>query len=272
MTVNDTIDLSLRSGEPFLRATVHLTNAARDHRLRAHFPFPFSAASSHADGAFDVVERGLVAEGGFEAPLATFPSRRWVDVSDGRNGFALFHRGTPEYELVDGRELAVTLLRSVGWLSRQDLSTRSGPAGPALETPGAQLQGEHTLRLALYPHAGDWLAGDVHAAAEAFAYSLRGAGARAHGGDLRSTGGGLSIEPASVQLSSLAAVDGRIECRVYNASDDPVVARIRAGAPLAVQAPASLDLFGNETAPLAIEEGTVALPLRPREIATVRIA
>ncbi len=39
-------------------------------------------------------------------------------------------------------EIAITLLRCVGWLSRDDLSTRNGHAGPYLETPKAQMLGE----------------------------------------------------------------------------------------------------------------------------------
>ena len=267
-----TMDLALRRGERFLRATFRVSNTARDHRLRVHVPLPFTSSSSHADGAFDVVERGLDAEGGYESPLATYPSRRWVDVSDGSNGIAVLHRGTPEYELIDGSDLAITLLRCVGWLSRQDLSTRSGPAGPMLEAPAAQLPGEHVFRLALYPHAGGWADGNVHAAAEAFSLPLRGAGARAHTGDLPASAGALSIEPAPVQLSSLNATEGRIECRLYNPADDPITATIRTGEPLVVENPAIVDLFGNETAPVQAQGNEVVVPLRAHEIVTVRLS
>jgi alpha-mannosidase len=264
--------LTLRAGEPFLRVTVRVENAARDHRLRVHVPLPFPADRSHADGAFDVVERGLEAEGGFEQALATYPSRRWVDASDGSTGLAVLHRGIPEYELVDGRELAVTLLRSVGWLSRQDLRTRSGPAGPALETPGAQLLGPHTFRLAVYPHKGNWAAGAVHHAAEAYGLPLRGAGVRAHPGTLAATGGALTVEPAVVRLSALTAVDGRVECRVYNPTDEDVLATIRVGAPMALASPARIDLLGRMIEPLAAKGNTVEVALRGRAIATVRLA
>jgi alpha-mannosidase len=266
-----TIDLALRTGEPFLRAAIRVANQARDHRMRAHFPLPFATSRSHADGAFDVVERGLAAEGGFELGLPTFPSRRWVDASDGEHGLAVLHQGTPEYELVDGNDLAVTLLRSVGWLSRQDLRTRSGPAGPALETPGAQLLGEHVLRLAVFPHAGDWRDGDVQDAAELFSFPLRSVGIRGHGGALPALGSALSIEPKGVRLSSLATLDGRTECRVFNATGEPVTARVHVGPPLQISNPAALDLFAKQLAPLDVEAGAIIVPLRPWEIATIRI-
>ena len=266
------IDLSLRAGEPFLRAAIRVTNPAKDHRLRAHVPLPFTTTMSHADGAFDVVERGLEAEGGFEHGLPTFPCRRWVDASDGEHGLAVLHRGTPEYELVGGNELAITLLRSVGWLSRQDLSTRSGPAGPALETPGAQLPGDHVLRLALFPHAGDWRAGAVHEAAERYGLPLRSIGVRGHAGDLPPTGSALSMEPRDVVLSSLATLDGRTECRVYNTTGAQTEARIRVGMPLRIGEPATLDLFGAPREHLTAEDGAIVVPLRPWEVATVRIS
>ena len=266
------IDLSLRVGEPFLRAAIRVTNAAKDHRLRAHFPLPFTTTSSHADGAYDVVERGLEAEGGFEQGLPPFPCRRWVDASDGERGLAVLHRGTPEYELVGGNELAITLLRSVGWLSRQDLSTRSGPAGPAFETPGAQLPGDHVLRLALFPHGGDWRAGAVHETAERFVLPLRSVGVRGHAGDLPPTGSALSVGPRGIVLSSLATLDGRTECRVYNTTGAQTEARIRVGQPLRLGEPSILDLFGEPLAALTTEDDTIVVPLRPWEIATVRIS
>ena len=267
------LEVSLRTGEPFLRATFRVSNEARDHRLRVHFPLPFTTDRSSADGAFDVIERGLDAEGGFEAPLPTYPCRRWVDASDGSTGLAVLHMGTPEYELIDGRELAVTLLRCVGWLSRQDLATRSGPAGPAIETPRAQLPGEHTLRLAVYPHAGDWLAAGAQDAAEAFALPLRGIGLRGgHSGELPRSGGVLEISPAVVRLSALAAVEGRIECRIYNSSGEPVLARIVCTMPLEIRAPARIDLLGRELERLALRDGVVELELRPHEIVTIRLS
>ena len=93
----------------------------------------------------------------------------FVDASDGRVGLAVITDGLHEYELLAGgrQELALTLLRGVGWLSRDDLTTRTGHAGPGLETPGAQLLGEQRFRYSLFFHAGDWERAAVWRAAEA---------------------------------------------------------------------------------------------------------
>ena len=55
---------------------------------------------------------------------------------------AVMHEGVFEYEVVDGRALAVTLLRCVGTISRERIATRPFPAGPDVPTPLAQMIGE----------------------------------------------------------------------------------------------------------------------------------
>ncbi|GAG69611.1 unnamed protein product, partial [marine sediment metagenome] len=48
----------------------------------------------------------------------------------------------PEYEIIpDNNTIALTLVRSVGWLSRGDLEYKKGNAGPSFATPEAQCLG-----------------------------------------------------------------------------------------------------------------------------------
>ena len=122
----------------------------------APFPFPLpepDAATSFAECAFGVVERGREAEGGpTEKPLPTFPSRRFVRAG----GLTVVHEGLLEYELVDqGRALALTLLRCTGKLSGTDMAYRPWPAGPPLPAEGAQMGGRRVLRYAVHVGDGD---------------------------------------------------------------------------------------------------------------------
>src|SRR4029078_13090814 len=135
--------LELRAGERALRVHTELDHRSRDHRLRATFPRPRRVDGSHADCAFAVVERGLTAEGAPPGPPPpTFVSRRFVDASDGAEGLALVHDGLLEYEVVgEGTELALTLLRAPGYLSRSEMLLRPNPAGPLDPLDGPQLQG-----------------------------------------------------------------------------------------------------------------------------------
>src|SRR6185369_9789216 len=156
VTVSTTLEL--RAGERFLRVVHELDNRAHDHRLRAHFPLPAPVAGSDAECAFTVVHRGLTAESGaHEHALPTFPSRRFVDASGGVLGLALVHDGLLEYEVVgDGTELALTLLRATGYLSRSEMLLRPNPAGPLDPLDGPQLQGPLSVEYAVALHRGDW--------------------------------------------------------------------------------------------------------------------
>ena len=145
--------LELQAGEPFVRVEVSFENRSRDHRVRFHVPLAGAATGSSAQGQYAVVERGLEVEGGHgEVPLATFPAHGFVQTE----GVSALLDHIVEYEVVDGRELALTLLRSFGWISRNANPYREDPAGPEVPVPGAQLIGERSMRFALMPHAGSW--------------------------------------------------------------------------------------------------------------------
>src|SRR5262249_38292117 len=91
-----------------------------NHRLRALFPTGLKGAThSYAEQAFDVVARPISVPDGTgwkEPPHGRHPMKSFVDVSDGRNGFALITKGLPQYEVLDDepRTLALTLLRATG--------------------------------------------------------------------------------------------------------------------------------------------------------------
>ncbi|HEV3131434.1 MAG TPA: glycoside hydrolase family 38 C-terminal domain-containing protein, partial [Acidimicrobiales bacterium] len=149
--------VELRADESLVRLITSFDNPSRDHRVRVHLPLPEAAATSQAECAFTVVQRGLTAEGrADEFPTPTFPSRRFVS----SGGLTVVHEGLLEYELVDiegtgpegageARALALTLLRSTGMLSRLGMSTRPLPAGPMTPLEGPQLIGPIEVSYAL---------------------------------------------------------------------------------------------------------------------------
>ena len=143
--------LEVRADESALRVRTSFDNPSRDHRLRVHLPLPEPATTSHAECAFTVVDRGLVAEGRAEEfGTPTFPSRRFVS----SGGLTVVHEGLLEYELVDlehgsdgssegdrATALALTLLRATGMLSRMGMATRPMTAGPMTPLEGPQMIG-----------------------------------------------------------------------------------------------------------------------------------
>ena len=213
--VDLTMSVELRADEPFCRLEVSFDNPCSDQRVRFHVPLAQAASSSAAEGQFAVVERGLEAEGGHgEVPLPTFPAYGFVDAG----GVAVLLDHVMEYELVDGgRELALTLLRSTGLISRTDHPYREVPAGPEVEIPAAQLRGPWSIGFALFPHAGAWHEAGVHEQAEHYQHPFLIAPGTGPGDERE----GRGPELPGVVLSSLRRIDGKLVARVANESPHP---------------------------------------------------
>jgi alpha-mannosidase len=138
----------LAAGSERIEVTTSVTNRAGDHRLRVRFRPPERLDVVRAEGHFTVVRRDPrpVWNGAwFEPPHDTNHTLGAVAAG----GLVLLTKGLPEYEACEDGDLALTLLRCVGWLSRDDLATRRGGAGPQLPVPGAQCLGEHVFQYAL---------------------------------------------------------------------------------------------------------------------------
>ena len=146
------------AGQPFIVVAGTIHNEREDHRLRAHVGFALPASRAWAGAPFEIVERPLVGEGGDgEAPSPTWPARHVVLAS----GTAVLGEGVFEYEIVDGCAIAVTLLRCVGTISRETLSSRPWAAGPSTPTPNAQMPGDTEFRF------GIWSGADLERAPQA---------------------------------------------------------------------------------------------------------
>ncbi len=251
--------LELRADERVVRIAVDLDNRCRDHRLRMHFPLPHPASGSRAGTAFDTVERGLVAEGRpEELGLATFPARGFVAAG----GLTVVPDGVAEYELVDVADgpdgpaaatLAVTILRSTGMLSRVGMTNRIMPAGPMDPAPAAQVPGP--LHASLAVAIGEV---DPYALADDVLVPLATSGSFG-GGDRGARGSALTVDGAEV--SSVRRVDGDLEVRVFNPTDET------ATVDLGGRTARLVDLRGRD---LAAVDGS--FDLRPHGIATVRLA
>jgi mannosylglycerate hydrolase len=210
--------VEVRAGEPFVRLLVTFDNPAEDQRVRFHVPLPQLASHSYAEGQYAVVQRGLVAEGGHgEMPLPTFPASSFVSAG----GVALLLEHVSEYELLDGRELALTILRSTGWISRNTNPYREEPAGPELAIPDAQMRGRHEFAFALYPHDGERPGPDVLEQAERYRLPFLAASGAGDPRELAQAEG-LTLEGEGVVLTAL----GPHVARVANETPEPRTVRL----------------------------------------------
>jgi mannosylglycerate hydrolase len=264
--------VELRAGEPFVRIAVELENRARDHRLRWHVPLPRRADRSAAGSPFAVVERGLEIEGGYgEVPLPTFPARDFVDAG----GMAVLLEHVMEYEVVaDGSELALTLLRAIGLISRNENPYREDPAGPERPIPAAQCRGDWRVTFALYPHAGDWRAADAVRHAERFRLPFLDAPGRSRAatsalGRPGPDGEGLRLTGDGVALTALRRVAHGLEARVVNLAPEPTRAVLHFTRP--ITSAREVDLLGREIADVRADGAGAVLDLGYWEIRTVRV-
>ena len=223
-------EVTLTDGVPRIDVRTTVFNAAEDHRLRVHFPSGVQTGVSKADQHFGVVQRPIALPAWdpatwMEEPMGTYPQKAFVSVDDGERGLTIANRGLPEYEALDtpaGAEIALTLMRCVGWLSRDDLSSRRGGAGPALRTPGAQLRGEHVFEYSILPHAADWEAAGAHVLAVQHLRPMRARWNRHGLGRIEGKGSLLRLDSSAFQVSAIKrAEDGDgVIVRIYNTTDD----------------------------------------------------
>ncbi len=250
--------------------------------------FPGPARESAAGGTFEIVHRGVGPEilpprptrGGVgsdlsqEQPTAMHPftgfvAARWSDTG-GSGTLAVLSRGSREYEVLDfgGRsELAVTLFRSVGWLSRADLVSRSGHAGMDIPTPGAQEQGRLSFAYALTTLSGPGLPEeweDYRSPAEVVAHAP-GSGSATEKSLLDILGTGLTFS------SLTRAPSGCMYLRFCEneGKGGPVVLRFHA--PLRSARRTRIDGTRLGDLPLAEDARSAVITVAPYEIVTVEL-
>ena len=154
--------LEVVDGQQWVACTSTFNNQACDHRLRVRVALGAHAVRSFGDGHFAWVERPVRPE----SPQSTWAQQpvpsQYCEAGaalEGESGagIATFSHGLHEYEGVHGADgtsyLELTLVRAVGWLSRDTIEGRPGHAGPGLPTPDAQCIGDHTVVYGIAPYA-----------------------------------------------------------------------------------------------------------------------
>ena len=197
----------------------------------------------------------------------TFPHQGWVEA----NGLTVAAPGLPEAEVTADGVIAVTLLRTFGWLARFQLGTRPVPAGPALPTPDGQLPGGISADLALRVTAPERVL-------QADELGLRAVPA----GDQPLVEPGVSLltlEPDTLVLSTLKPADGdACLLRVLNPTDDPVRVAVALSLPVARVRSLRLDESSDDAdadadadieVEVEVDGPTLRFTVRPHALRTV---
>jgi mannosylglycerate hydrolase len=271
--------VTLAADSPRVEIATEWDSSVRDHRLRAQFPLGAPIVAAHAEGHFDVLARpvGAAAEGAGwrEPPAATQPQQGYVSVGDGARGLTLANRGLPEFEATPDGGLALTLLRAVGWLSREDLLTRIGGAGPELPTPEAQCNGRQRAEYAIIPHSGSWLDSRAYLEAHDYLAALYGSVTGRHAGSLPRRDGLLEIDGQHTLLMSACKKAERAEAlilRFWNVARQAAQARVRLRKP--PQSVWLVDLLEQpiDGGQVALDaDGSFSLRAGPAQIVTLEV-
>jgi mannosylglycerate hydrolase len=269
--------LTLVKGIPRLDIRTEFDNQAADHRLEVQFPSGIQTDHARMDGHFDVNERKTALPETdatwAELPRPEVPQRAFCDVSTSDHGLMIANRGLPEVAVlttVDGTsQVSMTLLRCVGWLSREDLWNRRGHAGPGLPTPGAQEIGIHTFEYAIIPHDGNWKAAARQA--NAFNSPLDAVPTNQHTGSLPAQGSLIACDSPDFVITAVKAAekgDGWL-VRGFNMSDDPIQVILQTGIPFTTASEVFLDESHKRT--ISPEsDGSLKLAVGDHEIISIK--
>jgi mannosylglycerate hydrolase len=269
---------TLYAGLDRLDFIAEVTNRSRDHRIRAALRTPIVASDAVHDTSFGVIGRQLAPSEprGTEDIYPTVPHRSFTAVEGSEFAVALTSRGILEVEArpepAAATTILLTLLRCVGWLSRSDLATRRGGAGPELETPDAQEPGAHRFEFAVATFAGSYLDGDLLQRVEAYTSAPRIFSGRR---DDRDDAAALllSCNNSRVIFSTARplARANSYKVRAYSASPTPEIARFTFSAKGRARI---VDLAGRFVKRAGLKrsrDGALTLELKPFEVVTFEV-
>lgn len=80
--------------------------------------------------------------------VCDFPFQGFVCFSDDRRSTGIFAKALREYSVDEKGTIRITLVRAVNWIAKENVSTRTGDAGPRIFVPGARCKGKMHFDLA----------------------------------------------------------------------------------------------------------------------------
>jgi len=271
----------LTRGSPLVDVETTIENRVEDHRLRVVFPTGIESDTVISDGHFYLNRRPVRQPEGVDwvqPPPGTYPQQDFSLVEGQGRGLAVLNRGLPEIQAVQapppapGVVLSVTLLRAVGWLSRDDFPTRKfANAGPTLATPDAQCLGQHRFRYAVVPFGGDCISADIKGLAARWrAPVLVVQGVADH-----AVAGGVSFLRKATSATAISAVKRHADrdtlvVRLYNLTANRVEEALTLGQNIV--AAWMVDLLEVRQEELSAEGKLLRVTLEPHRIVTIEIA
>jgi alpha-mannosidase len=220
--------------------------------LRTLFPLNVQSNEVACEIQFGHIMRPTHRSSSWEKGMYEIPAHKWIDLSQRNYGVAIF-KDCKYGHKASGHVIDINLLRS-----------------PVYPDPVAD-KGAHSFTYALYPHAGDHLAGGVIQAAYEMNFPLHVVPATPHAGRLPSSFSLASTDAPNVIIESVKkAEDGNgVILRLYESHGIDVRATVCIGIP--VKRASLTNLLEEEIDQVKVEAGKAVVGLKPFEIVTLRV-
>lgn len=257
-----THDVALSRGDGWVEVQTTVDNTAEDHRLRLRLSAEVEGATYFASQPFCFVER----KAGVDIATQTWEERALLERQtsgivckrNARGGLAFLSAyGLHECGVTEEGEMTITLLRA---FARAEKS-----AGER----DCQLPGRHVYHYILMPMRPDTTLAELQRRQDFLQAGILSVTAR--GTASAPAASALWIESDTVLYSTLTPAHGGRELRLYNCADTPAQAVVHMPALAGRTSVCLVNLDGEETAVLPVENGAFRLRLGMWEIVTVQV-
>lgn len=151
--------LKLYEDKNAIDISLNIDNQVKDHRLRLVINTDIKSEFSYADTPFGIIKRPVEDKhlydwkeiGYKEEPTSMRPMIHFANMHSDSTSFSFLGKGAKDFQIIgeDFDQLAITIMRGVGYIGRPDMLRRPGDASglqtTVVETPDSQLIGEFTF-------------------------------------------------------------------------------------------------------------------------------
>ena len=264
--------ITLEKGSDIVKIKTVLHNDCRDHKLCVNFPTGVNTDWAISESAWDVAKRTIkwTEDGDNQEKFFPFqPMQNFLDLSDGKEGFALLNKGLREYEVQDddARTIKLTLLRT----QRAYMTA----AWDMIPEELAKYTGQHSIgkmefEYAIYPHTGDWKDAEVYHKAYAFKTTMNAIKGVVKEGSLPVEGSFITLSDDRIMASAIKqSEDGKgTVVRLYNTTGDTV--NFDLSTILPIRSVQEVKLNEDFVANVDFKDGKFSAKLDPHKIVTYK--
>jgi len=221
--------ITLCTGSDRIDFDLAIDYEGKNQMVKVAFPLSVSSPDAACEIPYGAISRPCNGE--------EYAMQNWLDVSANGFGVSLLNDGRYGYD-VSGNVMRMSVLRS--------------PTGPVAAT---EEQGVHTLRYALYPHAGSWQEANTVRRGHEFNTPLIAVVETLHQGNLPSKQAFLTVAPENIIGAALKKAEdsGDLILRCYESAGRRAQAQVSISGSLAPDAVHTTDLLerSQSTVPVA---------------------